>query len=304
MNGFVQLIALDVTSRCNLRCAHCYNASGGSGESDLNHEEMLRLAAEIADLKPGAVCLCGGEPLLVDSIIEMMDVMKGKTSGINMVSNGLLMTNTMAETLKAHGLKAIQISLDGAFAWQHDSLRGRAGSFDAAIRAIHALKEAGIHQVSVSMIPNRLNYCTVEEYFRLCASLGISILKFMPFMPLGRGSGEGRNLILKEKEMFCFQRQLSRMKGVYAEAMHVEWDDPVRSARTLCEKILRGEPPYSICIAANGDVRTDIYAPVLLGNIRERTLEELLRDGLREAIEQGRFQKVLKDLHEINDLGR
>ncbi len=300
----MQLFALDVTSRCNLRCAHCYNASGGSGSGDLSFSELINISEQIARFKPGTVCLCGGEPLLIDDITEIMDILRQGASSISMVSNGLLMTERKAEKLKEHGLEAIQISLDGAFAWQHDSLRGKAGSFDAALCAIRTLKAAGIKQVSVSMIPNRLNYQTLEEYFGLCDTLGISVVKCMPFMPVGRGSKEGRDLILNEEAMFRFQRQLSRMKQLYFGKMHVEWNDPVRSARYLCEMILRGEPPYSICIAANGEVRTDVYAPVPLGNIRERTLEELVGEGLREALEQGKFQKVLSNLHELTDLGR
>ena len=32
--------------------------------------------------------------------------------------------------------------------------------------------------------------------------------------------------------------------------------------------------------------------------------EELVGEGLREALEQGKFQKVLSNLHELTDLGR
>lgn len=302
MNGFIQLVALDITSRCNLHCAHCYNESGGAGDNDLQHEDLLRVAEEIAALRPGTVCLCGGEPLLADGITEVMDVLRNGCGSISMVSNGLLMTEAKALSLKEHGLEAVQISLDGACDWQHDSLRGRAGSFQAAVRAISVLKRTGVKQVSVSMIPNRLNYRTMEEYFTLCASLGVTVLKFMPFMPVGRGGSEGKTLILNEVEMFGFQRQLSQLKDRYAAAMHVEWDDPVRSARYLCERIIRGESPYSICIAANGDVRTDVYAPVILGNIREKSLKQILETELKAAKQDGRLQRTLNRLHEINDL--
>ena len=304
MRGAVKTFSLDVTSRCNLRCAHCYNASGGSGTGDLTLEELKRVAGEIADFSPEGVCLCGGEPLLMEGVTEIMDVLRDKTESISMVSNGLLMTEQNAKDLKAHGLKAIQISLDGAFAWQHDSLRGRAGSFEAALRAIRALQAVHVEQVFVSMIPNKLNYRTLNEYFSLCLSLGISLLKFMPFMPMGRGNTEGKSLILDQEEMFRFQRQLAGFKETYSDQLRVEWDDPVRTARYLCQRLQEGKRPFLLSITANGDVHTDVYAPVTLGNVRKRTLKEIFETGIQEAREQGKFRAILNSLHEINDLGR
>ena len=304
MRGEIKAFSLDVTSRCNLRCAHCYNESGADTADSLTHEELLRTAGEIAEFHPESVCLCGGEPLMLEGILEIMDVLRTGTGSLSMVSNGLRITQETARELKAHGLDAIQISLDGAFAWQHDSLRGRRGAFAGAVRAVRVLKEAGIRQVFVSMIPNILNYGTMEAYFRLCVSLDISLLKFMPFMPMGRGKSVGRSLMLDEEEMFRFQRQLSGLKELYGDHLTVEWDDPVRSARFLCERLQSGLPPLILCVTAGGDVRTDVYAPVRLGNVREGSLTEICARGMEEARREGRFLEILRRLHGMDDLGQ
>ena len=74
----------------------------------------------------------------------------------------------MAKQLAEHGLDLAQISIDGANAWQHDSFRGVMGSFERATAAVRNLRAAGISTVDVSMVPNQLNYRSLEEYAELC----------------------------------------------------------------------------------------------------------------------------------------
>lgn len=303
MRRTVKTVSIDVTSRCNLCCAHCYNASGGSGACDMSDGVLLRVAKEVVRLSPESVCLCGGEPMLRSNLTDIMDALRDGTTSVSMVSNGLLIDDGAAARLKAHGLKAIQISLDGAYAWQHDSLRGTAGAFAAAKRAIRALQKAGIDQVFASMIPNKLNFRSVDAYCSLCYALGVKTVKCMPFMPMGRGKAVGKPLILSAEDMLRFQLRLSELKERYAGLMEIEWDDPVLTSRYLCERLEQGKTPLLLSISANGDVCTDVYAPVKLGNVTRDSLDTLLNEGIENAGKQGRFAEILNRLHEINDLG-
>ncbi|MER2150409.1 MAG: radical SAM protein [Candidatus Limivicinus sp.] len=302
MNGYPELISLDMTSQCNLCCAHCYNSSGQSDRRDLLPEELLRTAGQIAALRPLNFCLCGGEPLLSDQLFSVLDIVRGYTGAVSMVSNGLLITRPLAEKLVRHGLSSVQISLDGAFAWQHDSLRGVEGSFQGAIRALQDFRAAGIQTLSVSLIPNKLNRQCLEDYVSLCASLHVDLIRSMPMMPMGRGKTVGRDLMLDRDEMFGFQRQLAGLKQRRAPQLRIEWDDPVRSARYLCRRILAGKPPLSICITSDGLVNTDVYAPVTLGSLREKSLQEILENGPDRARLDGRFHEVLQRLHNLDNL--
>ena len=127
-------------------------------------------------------------------------------------------------------------------------------------------------------------------------------MRFMPFMPLGRGGDVGRELMLDSEEMFFFQRELCAQRERHGAEIAVEWDDPVLSARYLCRRIQAGGAPYSICITSTGQVNTDIYAPVTLGSVREKPLKEIIESGLRAAREAGIFQIVLDHLHTLNQL--
>jgi len=61
------LISYSITSRCNLKCKHCYSDSSlEAGSDDLTTEESLRVIDDIAGWGIGLLVLDGGEPLLRD----------------------------------------------------------------------------------------------------------------------------------------------------------------------------------------------------------------------------------------------
>ena len=62
------LVALNLTKRCNLKCAHCYldaTTKAGGGSDELTTEECYRLIGQIAEVNRGCLLvITGGEPLL------------------------------------------------------------------------------------------------------------------------------------------------------------------------------------------------------------------------------------------------
>lgn len=302
MRSNLRLLSIDVTSECNLRCAHCFNESGTRAGDELSLHEICRIIDEAGDLHPENICLCGGEPMLKEGIFEIVSKAAHSALSVGMVSNGYLITADAAKNLAISGLSTIQISLDGAKDYQHDSLRGRKGSFFCACEAIKNLKQAGIRSVTADLIPNRMNAESLEEYFKLCAELEVDAVRFMPMMTVGRGRIFGRDLTLTGEEMFSFQRKLWELRRRYFGVFHSEWDDPVLTARYFCRQIINGFPPPFISIASDGCVYTDMYVPVCIGNARKEPLREILTAGLKKAVDDGCFNMVLDRLHELSQL--
>src|SRR5213593_1992018 len=61
------LVALNLTKRCNLKCAHCYldaTTKAGGGSDELTTDECNRLIDQIAEVNKGCLLvITGGEPL-------------------------------------------------------------------------------------------------------------------------------------------------------------------------------------------------------------------------------------------------
>lgn len=299
-----QIVAFNVTSRCNLRCRHCYNDSGSGRSRDLSAGELLRIAGQIAALQPRQVCLCGGETMLCPALFDIIACLRPHTGKLSMVSNGWLIDRPMAEKLVASGIDNMQISLDGARPWQHDSLRGVSGAFGRAAAAIACLREAGLPQLMTALIPNRMNVRCVEEYFRLCISLGVSRIRFMPMLPLGRGREDGGMLLPDAGEMFRFGRLLSRCREKYAAEIQAEWDDPVGSSHYLYKLAALRKQPVSLCIDADGTVRLDMYLSFPVGNLCEMDLETVWKQRIPAGWQRPEVKACIESLRQMGDFSQ
>ncbi|MDD5552708.1 MAG: radical SAM protein [Candidatus Omnitrophica bacterium] len=80
--------------------------------------------------------LSGGEPLMTDGVLDLVDFISGQGYKTNLVTNGFLIDEHMAENIVNSGLDSLTISLDGVTAQTHDFIRGVKGSHARAIQAI------------------------------------------------------------------------------------------------------------------------------------------------------------------------
>jgi SynChlorMet cassette radical SAM/SPASM protein ScmF len=103
-----------------------------------------------------------------------------------METNGLLIDDDMARFLKEKRLGSISISLDGADAATHDSLRGVAGAFERAKAGIRALAAAGFKPQAICTL-HRANADQMEAVIALAVSLGCGSVKFNHIQSVGRG---------------------------------------------------------------------------------------------------------------------
>lgn len=294
------LIAFDITGRCNLRCLHCYNDSG-AGKSDMNESEIKTAVQRIIRLKPMEVCVCGGEPLLSPYCFDIIEKLRPNVGKLMMVSNGFLIDEGVAKRIVAAGMDSVQISLDGAYAYQHDSLRGVNGAFYRAVAAIRNLKNVNVETLSVAMILNKTNYKSLEDFFTLCEKLGADAVHIMQMLPLGRGENAAKDLGLKDEEIFEFCRDFTMLRPLYEDKFAIEWNDPVGSSKFVFNRSKRFMSPFSLSVRANGDVVTDPYFPFKLGNILENDFEETLPLKLAEVWNDAKTAAKVSRLNNVFD---
>lgn len=133
----------NVTSRCNLRCTHCYAAAGARSDGELTTDEALGLVEDLSALGVKVLILSGGEPLLREDIFDISHHGTRKGLMVILSSNGTLIDEEMAGRIKHSGVKYVGVSLDGLAA-THDLIRGSAGGFEEAARGIRKLTDARV----------------------------------------------------------------------------------------------------------------------------------------------------------------
>ena len=298
------MVAMDVTTKCNLKCVHCFNDSGENAPFvDTSPEVKLNIAKQVAELHPMNVCMCGGETLCCPNLYDIIDVLRPNVATVSLVSNGMLLTKEVAKKLKEHGIALAQISIDGHEAWIHDSFRGVHGSFEKAKSAVRNLVEAGIKKVDVSMVPHKLNFRHFDKYVELVYSLGASGIRVMPFLPSGRGKKVGNKLMISAEDYFDFCRMFNKLKYIYYGKIELQWGDPIDHMRRMPKNSSIGLKTYCMEIKTNGDLTVSTYLPVVVGNCtKKHTLKEYWFGGYNDAWSNKRFLQYVEKVRNIYDL--
>ncbi len=161
----LRYLELQVTTRCNLRCRHCY--IGDERPQELSPGRVRRVLKEFEEMQGLRVLLTGGEPLLHPQFDEINEMLPDLFLRTVLFTNGTILKKGVFERLKVN---EIQVSIDG-MRQAHDALRGE-GTYDVAVNAMRQALDAGF-EVSVSTMVHRANlgdFDAMESFFR---SLGV-----------------------------------------------------------------------------------------------------------------------------------
>ena len=284
------LMQWHITNRCNLRCAHCYQASYGEdppGYDRLLHvlEQYVRLLTHLGARTggrwlPGQITLTGGEPLLHPSFFDLLAAFARYRSRFRfaVLTNGSLIDGDLADRLRRYDPSFVQVSLEGG-ADTHDRIRGQ-GSFERTALAVKHLVSSGV-RAFVSFTAHRGNYHEFPEVARVAADLGVAKVWADRLIPCGSGAQMHDDLLTPEETREFF----GIMASAKQELHHVAAATEVGMARSL-QFLVAGGRPYRcsagnslITVMPNGDLYPCRRMPVRVGNVFETPLRDLYTDA-------------------------
>jgi radical SAM protein with 4Fe4S-binding SPASM domain len=182
-----RLIFWEVTKGCNLRCIHCRaTATELSSPTDLPTKMALGIIDQISAAANPILVLSGGEPLYRSDIFQLARYATDKGLRVALATNGTLVTKDVARMIVDAGVKRVSISLDGSDANTHDTFRGIAGAFDAAVHGLRNLKALGM-SVQINMTIARHNAHQLPDVLQLARNLGADALHTFLLVPVGCG---------------------------------------------------------------------------------------------------------------------
>ena len=184
------LLAINLTKRCNLACAHCYmdaETMKHGGENELATEEVRVLLDDIAARSTETmVVLTGGEPMMRGDLEEL--VAHGTGLGLSMVvgTNGVALTDKRVQSLKAAGAMGAGISVDSLDPEKHDAFRGLPGAWEKTMQGIEACKRHDLpFQIHFSVTESNAEEITSMIDFARAA--GARVLNVFFLVCTGRG---------------------------------------------------------------------------------------------------------------------
>lgn len=153
------VVSFEVTSSCNADCRHC---DKGGIIKDEKHLSPVEIGAIYRKLKPVAVQLSGGEPLLRKDILDIARAIKqwGGVPYLILVSNGRLLTREKYLALKDAGVDQISISLDFPDE-RHDEFRKIPGLFRYLEKTVPVLTAEGNNDIVMNSAISKENMTTL-----------------------------------------------------------------------------------------------------------------------------------------------
>ncbi|MFZ5988011.1 MAG: radical SAM protein [Bacillota bacterium] len=278
------LISWNTTKKCNLYCKHCYRDSGPDAdtESELSTEEGIKLLNEIKSAGFKLMIFSGGEPLYRDDIFVLASY--AKEIGLRPVlgTNGTMITDKVAQRIKASGIDGLAISLDSVTSEYHDEFRNLTGSWDKAVNGIKCCVEADL-RVQINITLTEENFDQFEKMADFVMSLGVKALHPFFLIPTGRGKNIEEESLKQEKYFNTLRTILEKQKSLPIELKPTcapqflplarEMGIPMRFTRGCLAGV------SYCCILPNGDVNICPYLPVKAGNIRENPFDVIWKDS-------------------------
>lgn len=193
---YLEAVLWDITSRCNLRCTHCYVSEylGGGQGTDLTTKEAIRVVDEMAEMNVRDVSLTGGEPFQREDFREIVKrIVDGNIRIASIFTNGVDVgqgtIEFFLEEVKLPRRCRIRISLDGMTAESNAVLRGRKKDpvvvFKKTLDTIRRFVEAGF-LVSVGTSIHRSNVLQLPEMYSFVKDLGIQEWRMAVPKPIGQ----------------------------------------------------------------------------------------------------------------------
>ncbi len=256
----VPIVVWNITSRCNLKCLHCYAKAGVKGR-ELSTEQCKKIIADLSSFKVPLILFSGGEPLLRKDIFELAEFAKKRRIKVVLSTNGTLIEDDIADQLRVFDY--VGISLDGIKT--HDSFRGLKGAFEASLRGLKIANEVVLTGIRFTL--TKYNFLELSDLVKLARELEIPRFCMYHLVPSGNATFEDDVDNLSRKRAVDYLIEEAKKEGMEILTVDNPSDGIYLYQRTKDEKILeflryRGGDSTGIrlvCIDSEGNVHPNQF---------------------------------------------
>jgi radical SAM protein with 4Fe4S-binding SPASM domain len=296
----------EITMGCNMRCKHCGSSCENPLSDELNTEEALDLADQIADLGLSWITLSGGEPFTRKDWYLIAKRLSDKGVVPNIISNGWLVTDDILSKIKEAKVGTIAISLDG-LRETHDYIR-KPGSYDRVMKALQLFVENDVVCGVVTTISNA-NIHQLRDLRKILVELKVPYWQVQIGLPMGNFAKE-KAFALRPEQIndlidFCHETAKGGEITIYPADCIGYYNIKELETRQIAHKTA-SFPVWKGCnagkrgfgILQNGDIMgcTSIRDKQFKeGNIRETPLKEIWNSPDRFLWNRNATKSQLKD---------
>jgi len=275
--GALLSLHIEVTSRCSLRCQHCYNDR--AVPATLDSKTLARVLEETAGLGSLFLLLTGGEVYLHPEFAWVVAQARALGFAVVVKTSGWLVGEKEAAFLAAQAVSEVHVSLYAARPEIHDRMTGVPGSYERVLRAIQALRRHGV-RVGVRSLVTSLNAAHFRDIVRLAEELGCEYSVDATVSPCEDGS----------LGPCALRPPDATLREFYGEYAWPQLEKGYRERKPLGTRRPLDDTPClagatSLFVASDGTVYPCVDLKVPCGNVHTESLTKIWRasEGLRRV---------------------
>lgn len=266
----------EVTYRCPLHCAFCYNPTDYDKhtKNELSTEEWIKALREARKMGAIQLGISGGEPLLRDDIEEIVAEAHKLGYYSNLITSGVGLTEKRIQAFKAGGLDHIQLSMHD-ITEEINNFITNTKTFELKKKVAAMIKGHGYPMV-LNVVIHRYNIGHVDKILDMAEALGADYVELANTQYYGWSLVNRSQLMPTREQLAEAERMTNAFRERVGNKMKVFFVIPDYFSDRP-KKCMNGWGEVFMIVTANGDVLPCHSARSLPGlsfpNVKENGLE-------------------------------
>lgn len=270
-NGKLLSLEIEFSHKCNFSCIYCYVQNNSDHKNELSVEEIRNVIIQAKDLGARKIIILGGEPMMYPHVMEIVQFIKNQGCEIELFTNGVNITPSTAQTLFDYGVVVV-LKMNTFDEKLQDTLSGKKGAYKQIQQAFKNLKHAGYpsgQPMGISTIICRQNIEDLAKMWEWMRDQNIT-----PYFEIITPQEKARDNDFLEVDTRRIQKLFYQISDIDRKKYGYQWDPQPPLVGGKC---LRHQ--FSCTVNPHGYVLPCIGITIPIGNIREKKLEDILRDS-------------------------
>lgn len=168
---------IELTSRCNLKCVHCYlgpqEEQWKKRSQEMSTEKVLSVVDEIVAAGSLYLLITGGDPMVHKDFKKVYRYAREQGLVVTVFCDGILVNDDIVALFKELPPLMVEISIYGATAETYEAVTRVKGSYPKAIAGIRRLLDNGI-KVGLKTVLMTVNQHELPQMRAIAESFGVS----------------------------------------------------------------------------------------------------------------------------------
>ncbi len=308
-NPYLKEVHLDITSKCNLKCLHCYQKPYLSKNTEeMQTADIKCLIDQLAEMNVAKLVISGGEPFLRNDLLEIIDYAFKKGITVPTIfTNGIVLNDRLARICSCGKPISLAVSLDGYNEDINDFIRG-SGSFKKTMDFLNYIltkQEKGSKaKIVIDTMIHPKNFENLREMFLFLSKLGVQ--RWRASLPRNQGSfieNQDRLRIEPNKVFLEYEKFIHwyLKEGRKISSMDIQIESFFRTALT------KGKEPslfkkdsccceykkQALAIKPNGDVvACTAFTNLVIGNLKQKSIKEIWYSQMMQQLKQIKISDI------------